>query len=167
MLKKVLVLLLSIGMLYPSPMVATSAIAEEVTESEVEASAIEEEVTEFEVEASAIAADIDDKKNHILEETDDYIIYDDYSIEGKGGNTQALSDRKMIMLAHLSSISVSVNQSVSPGTKIGVMGDTGMAFGAHVHIELWNYYTTTVPACGNRINPNGYQSVFNGGYIQT
>lgn len=37
---------------------------------------------------------------------------------------------------HMSSRSVSKGQRVSKGTKIGVMGNTGYSFGAHLHFEV-------------------------------
>ncbi len=36
---------------------------------------------------------------------------------------------------HLSSIEVTVGQAVSPGTPIGRVGETGNAYGAHLHLE--------------------------------
>ncbi|WP_042352934.1 M23 family metallopeptidase [Bacillus massiliigorillae] len=39
--------------------------------------------------------------------------------------------------SHMSSISVSAGQTVSAGTKIGVMGSTGNSTGVHLHFELF------------------------------
>ncbi|MET3193352.1 M23 family metallopeptidase [Bacillus sp. OAE603] len=56
--------------------------------------------------------------------------------------------------AHLDSFNVSTGQSVSKGTKIGFMGNTGHSFGQHLHFELhkgeWN------ASKSNAVDPQKY-----------
>ncbi|WP_226038275.1 M23 family metallopeptidase [Aquibacillus saliphilus] len=47
--------------------------------------------------------------------------------------------------AHLSSLSVSSGQTVTKGSKLGVMGSTGNSTGVHLHIEVYKN--------GSRVNP--------------
>lgn len=58
--------------------------------------------------------------------------------------------------AHLQSIAVSKGQAVSIGTKIGVMGNTGNSFGAHLHYEVRTGQTNAT-----RVNPADYCGVEN------
>lgn len=58
--------------------------------------------------------------------------------------------------AHLQSIAVSKGQFVFVGTKIGVMGNTGNSFGAHLHYEVRTGQTTAT-----RVNPADYCGVEN------
>lgn len=53
--------------------------------------------------------------------------------------------------AHLQSIAVSKGQAIAIGTKIGVMGNTGNSFGAHLHYEVRTGQTTAT-----RVNPANY-----------
>lgn len=58
--------------------------------------------------------------------------------------------------AHLKSITVSKGQAVQVGTKIGVMGNTGNSFGAHLHYEVRTGKDTST-----RVNPASYCGVEN------
>ena len=56
-----------------------------------------------------------------------------------GNHITIRHDDGMISLyAHLASVSVIVGQKVEMGSKIGTMGATGNAAGAHLHLELHN-----------------------------
>ena len=61
--------------------------------------------------------------------------------------------RRQVLYAHLSKTSVKVGQKVKAGDKIGLSGETGNAFGAHLHYEerlypfgYWNHYRPVLPA---------------------
>ena len=58
--------------------------------------------------------------------------------------------------AHLQSIAVSKWQAVSVGTQIGVMGNTGNSFGAHLHYEV-----RTGTGTATRVNPADYIALDN------
>ena len=49
---------------------------------------------------------------------------------------------------HLDSLNVSVGQQVTKGQKLGVMGNTGNSFGAHLHFD--------VMLNGSYVNPMPY-----------
>jgi len=55
------------------------------------------------------------------------------------GNHVAIkhADGKTTMSSHMSSMAVSAGQSVGAGQVIGSVGQTGRAFGAHLHFELY------------------------------
>lgn len=58
--------------------------------------------------------------------------------------------------AHLQSIAVSRGQAISVGTEIGVMGNTGNSFGAHLHYEV-----RTGSTVATRVNPAEYIALDN------
>ncbi|MFF5720436.1 M23 family metallopeptidase [Streptomyces buecherae] len=62
-----------------------------------------------------------------------------------------MNDGTYTQYGHLDSISVSVGQSVAPGEQIGLAGNTGNSFGAHLHFEA-----RTSPEYGSDINPVAY-----------
>jgi murein DD-endopeptidase MepM/ murein hydrolase activator NlpD len=62
-----------------------------------------------------------------------------------------LPDGKYAQYAHLSSISVSVGQTVSEGQQIGLSGATGNVTGPHLHFEI-----RTTPYYGSDIDPLAY-----------
>ncbi|RDI40895.1 peptidoglycan DD-metalloendopeptidase family protein [Falsibacillus pallidus] len=60
-----------------------------------------------------------------------------YSDDGYGN--KVVIDHKngyQTLYAHMSSVSVHVGQTVTAGSKIGVMGETGEATGVHLHFEV-------------------------------
>ena len=54
------------------------------------------------------------------------------------------------LYAHMQYVTVKLNQKVKKGEIIGYMGDTGNAYGKHLHFEVWKK--------NNRINPTKYIS---------
>lgn len=58
--------------------------------------------------------------------------------------------------AHLQSIAVSKGQAISVGTTIGIMGNTGNSFGAHLHYEV-----RTGSTVATRVNPADYIALDN------
>ncbi|MFF9087826.1 peptidoglycan DD-metalloendopeptidase family protein [Streptomyces sp. NPDC014991] len=62
-----------------------------------------------------------------------------------------LHDGYYAQYGHLSQLSVSAGQSVSPGQQIGLSGATGNVTGPHLHFEI-----RTTPDYGSDIDPVGY-----------
>jgi len=59
--------------------------------------------------------------------------------------------------AHLNSRSVYVGQTIAKGTKIGTIGATGNAFGAHLHFEMHRgSYVYSGTYAANSVNPLNY-----------
>ncbi|MEV0222678.1 M23 family metallopeptidase [Streptomyces sp. NPDC050704] len=62
-----------------------------------------------------------------------------------------MTDGTYTQYGHLSSIGVSVGQTVTPGQQIGLSGATGNVTGAHLHFEA-----RTSPEYGSDIDPGAY-----------
>jgi len=62
-----------------------------------------------------------------------------------------MADGTYTMYGHLSSIGVSVGQTVTPGQQIGLSGATGNTTGPHLHFEA-----RTTPEYGSDIDPVAY-----------
>ncbi|MET9436738.1 M23 family metallopeptidase [Streptomyces sp. NPDC006551] len=62
-----------------------------------------------------------------------------------------MSDGTYTQYGHLSAISVSVGQTVTPGERIGISGSTGNSTGPHLHFEA-----RTSAEYGSDINPVAY-----------
>ncbi|HYI59178.1 MAG TPA: M23 family metallopeptidase [Microlunatus sp.] len=52
------------------------------------------------------------------------------------------ADGNQTLYAHMSSVSVQVGEQVTGGTRLGQVGQTGRAFGPHLHFELYPVGTT-------------------------
>ncbi|MFG2710403.1 peptidoglycan DD-metalloendopeptidase family protein [Streptomyces goshikiensis] len=72
---------------------------------------------------------------------------------GSYGNEVVIrhADGKYSQYGHLSQLSVSVGQSVTPGQTIGLSGSTGNSTGPHLHFEI-----RTGPSYGSDIDPIAY-----------
>jgi murein DD-endopeptidase MepM/ murein hydrolase activator NlpD len=73
--------------------------------------------------------------------------------EGSYGNQVVIkmNDGTYTQYAHMSSISVSVGQSVTPGQQVGLSGATGNVTGAHLHFE-----SRTSQEYGSDMDPLAY-----------
>lgn len=80
-------------------------------------------------------------KNNITWEWGNYVRVDDYE-----GN--------QYFFCHMDSRAVSVGKRVEVGTKLGVMGNTGLSYGAHCHFE-------TRTKAGFRTNPADFLNIPN------
>lgn len=62
---------------------------------------------------------------------------------GYGNYVMILHDSNIVTVyAHLASVAVGVGQTVSKGTVLGYMGNTGKSYAAHLHFEIRKYRTT-------------------------
>ncbi|WP_166083012.1 peptidoglycan DD-metalloendopeptidase family protein [Erysipelothrix anatis] len=72
---------------------------------------------------------------------------------------QADTDNGYVLLAHMrnGTLKVSPGDTVHVGKPIGIMGNTGVATGEHVHIE---YTRTVLNDPGERLNPSNYINIY-------
>lgn len=74
---------------------------------------------------------------------------------GYGNYVMLLHDHNYVTLyAHLESVYVCEGQTVAQGDEIGLMGNTGNSFGAHLHFELRKYKSNP---CGNLHDLSAYE----------
>ncbi len=68
------------------------------------------------------------------------VISTQYGYSGGWGNNVTVkhNDGTYSFYAHLAKINVSVNQSVSAGQELGIIGTTGNSTGVHLHFEIWD-----------------------------
>lgn len=84
-----------------------------------------------------IGVDIVGEDKQVLAIADGIVIGINDHGKAYGNHVLIRHDDNMVSLyAHLASVNVIVGQKVKMGTKIGVMGSTGNATGAHLHLEL-------------------------------
>ena len=79
---------------------------------------------------------------------------------GSYGNCVKVKDSKtgnVYLFGHLKSIAVKVGQKVTRASKIGIMGNTGRSFGAHLHFEV----RTKADTYGKQYNPCDYLGIPN------
>lgn len=74
---------------------------------------------------------------------------------GYGNYVMLLHDNNYVTLyAHLEAVYVREGQTVAQGDEIGLMGNTGNSFGAHLHFELRKYKSNP---CGNLHDLSAYE----------
>ena len=56
---------------------------------------------------------------------------------GWGNRVVVAYQDKLIVYAHLKSVSVKIGQKVSPGTALGKMGTSGLSYGVHLHFQVY------------------------------
>lgn len=57
------------------------------------------------------------------------------------------SDGMLFYYCHMDSRAVNAGETVRAGDKLGVMGNTGYSFGAHLHFEVRNVARTSIDPC--------------------
>ena len=85
------------------------------------------------------------------------IITDKSNTTWEWGNYVRVDDAEgnRLYFCHMDSRAVKVGQTVKPGDKLGVMGNTGYSFGAHTHFEVRKADNKT------RLNPAEYLGIPN------
>lgn len=74
---------------------------------------------------------------------------------GYGNYVMLLHDNNYVTLyAHMEAVYVREGQTVAQGDEIGLMGNTGNSFGAHLHFELRKYKSNP---CGNLHDLSAYE----------
>lgn len=83
--------------------------------------------------------DIARPSNYMIKAADNGVVVSAGYDNGGYGNKIIIDHQNgyRTMYAHLASISVSVGQTVSRGSQIGVMGRTGNSTGVHLHFEVY------------------------------
>lgn len=65
-----------------------------------------------------------------------------------GNGIEILNERYRVLYCHLADFAVEDGAQVQPGRVIGYVGESGKAFGAHLHYEIWEN--------GKNVDPTGY-----------
>lgn len=84
---------------------------------------------------------------------------------GYGNYVMLLHDNNYVTLyAHLEAVYVREGQTVAQGGEIGLMGNTGNSFGAHLHFELRKYKSSP---CGNLHDLSAFEWLDPTDYLDT